>query len=116
MTEEQEALCAKYGAAASRISPRQTVGFARDFDPLVQPCNGVRYPPEGDATGWYLWTGPELSDDRDYFLPVRVEHLEELCPEVVKYLGLPPGWRFLFAEKYEDVWRDEDIPTGAGHG
>ncbi len=111
MSEEQEALCTKYGAAATLISLRQTVGFARDFDLQVLPANGVRYAPEGNATGWYLWTGPELSEDPDYFLPVAVEHLEELCPDLLKYLALPPGWRFLTAEKYEDVWRDEDIPA-----
>lgn len=33
-------------------------------------------------------------------------HLDQLCPEIQKFLGLPPGWRFLIAENYEDVWFD----------
>ncbi|WP_459213513.1 immunity protein Imm33 domain-containing protein [Paraburkholderia caribensis] len=27
------------------------------------------------------------------------------------YLGLPPGWRFLIAEGYEDVWEDAKLLT-----
>lgn len=25
-------------------------------------------------------------------------------------LGLPPGWRFLLADGYEDVWEDASLP------
>jgi len=27
----------------------------------------------------------------------------------MKYLGLAPGWRFLVAPNYEDVWEDYDL-------
>ena len=37
----------------------------------------------------------------------HVSHLRARCPEVEKYLGLGPGWRFIFDETYEDVWFDE---------
>lgn len=30
-------------------------------------------------------------------------------PEIKKYLGLPPGWRFLIAPGYEDIWFDEAL-------
>jgi hypothetical protein len=30
----------------------------------------------------------------------------ESCPEIVKYFGLGPGWRFLVAPGHEDVWFD----------
>ncbi len=29
-----------------------------------------------------------------------------LSPEVLPYLALPPGWRFLIADGYEDGWFD----------
>ena len=32
-------------------------------------------------------------------------HLADHCPSVLPYLGLPPGWRFLIAPGYEDVWQ-----------
>lgn len=74
------------------------------------PLNGLRRSPHADTTGWYIWAGEELSDDPDFFVPLHVEHLADWCPEVIKYLGLPPGWRFLTDRAdYEDVWKDESL-------
>jgi hypothetical protein len=64
--------------------------------------------PEGDTTGWYLWSG-ELSQSDDFFEPLHVKHLNERCPEVTPYLGLPAGWRFLLAPNHEDIWYDEAL-------
>jgi hypothetical protein len=44
-----------------------------------------------------------------FFLPLHVTHLESRCPEIIKYLGLAPGWRFLVAPDYEDVWYDKAL-------
>lgn len=30
----------------------------------------------------------------------------EWRPQALRYLGLPPGWRFLVAAAYEDIWFD----------
>lgn len=77
--------------------------------PRVWPLNGVRHGPTADTSGWYVWAGEELSQSPDFFLPLHVEHLGEWCPEIEPYLALPPGWRFLIAPGYEDVWFDPDI-------
>ena len=69
------------------------------------PINGLRHPPEGDTTGWYLWGGEEFPSDDDSFSPVHTHHLIQLRPEVLKFLGLPPGFRFLIAGDYMDVAR-----------
>lgn len=45
----------------------------------------------------------------DNFEPLYVEHLIERCPSILKYLGLAPGWRFLLAPNYEDLWFDEKL-------
>jgi hypothetical protein len=50
--------------------------------------------------------GGEPSDDPDFFVPLHVEHLAAWCPEAIRFLGLPAGWRFLVAGDYEDVWQD----------
>ena len=73
------------------------------------PINGLRHPPEGDTTGWYIWAGEELSEDPDFFVPLHFEHLAEWCPGVTKFLALPPGWRFLTAPDHEDVWFDVSL-------
>jgi hypothetical protein len=45
----------------------------------------------------------------DFFQPLHFSHLPERCPEVVEYLALPPGSRFLIADGYENVWHDPTI-------
>jgi hypothetical protein len=50
--------------------------------------------------------GETLSEDDDFFVPLHVTHLEEWCPGAVRFLGLPPGWRFLSAPGQEEVWFD----------
>jgi hypothetical protein len=52
----------------------------------------------------------ELSDAPDFFVPLHVEHLTEWCPVVLRFLGLPPGWRFLVAGEYQDVREDRSLP------
>ena len=70
------------------------------------PINGLRHNIEGETTGWYIWGGEEFSSDPDFFKPLHVKHLKEKCPQIIKFLGLPPGYRFLTDGKYEDVWED----------
>jgi hypothetical protein len=48
-----------------------------------------------------------MSDADDFFKPMHVEHLPDWCPEALPYLALPPGWGFILAPGYEDVWYDE---------
>ena len=40
---------------------------------------------------------------------MHLEHLFGRCQRVLPYLALPPGWRFLIADGYEDVWRDDSL-------
>ena len=106
---EQKEVCEKYGVAYCPSPPDMKLGIALNVREGVMPINGLRHPPEGDTTGWYIWAGEELSNAPDFFKPLHVEHLSEWCPQVHKYLGLPPGWRFLVAGDYEDGWYDESL-------
>jgi hypothetical protein len=109
VSEEQRATCNRFGAEPLEAPSDLKVGIARNALTGPWPINGLRHPPAGDTTGWYLWTGEELSADPDFFVPLHVQHLEAARPEVVKYLALPPGWRFLIADGYEDVWYDPNL-------
>ena len=84
-------------------------GIATNVACAAIPVNGLRHPPAGDTTGWYIWAGEELPHDPSFFTPVHVWHLKESRPDVLKYLALPPGWRFLIAGEYEDVWYDASL-------
>lgn len=105
----QKEVCEKYGAVYQPSPSEMKVGISLNVREGVMPINGLRHPPEGDTTGWYIWAGEELPSDADFFKPLHVEHLSDWCPQVQKYLGLPPGWRFLVAGHNEDVWYDESL-------
>lgn len=85
------------------------VGISRNVQDGVVPINGLRHAPVGDTTSWYIWAGEELSEDSDFFVPLHVSHLVNWCPQVIDYLALPPGSRFLLAPDYEDIWFDAAI-------
>jgi len=76
------------------------------------PLNGLRHVPASGTCGWYIWGGDELSQQPDFFEPVHVAQLAELCPEVLPYLPLVPGSRFLLANDHEDIWSDPTIKHG----
>ena len=106
---DQKRMCKKYGAKYAPSLPDHKVGMTANVREGVEPINGLRHPPEGDTTGWYIWAGEELSDSPELFKPLHVTHLSNWCPKVKKYLGLAPGWRFLIAGDHEDVWYDETL-------
>jgi hypothetical protein len=106
LIKEQKLVCEKYGAVFYESPQLLKVGISRNVKEGVWPINGLRHQLDGGTTGWYIWAGEKYSTDPDFFVPLHVEHLKEWCPVVLKYLGLAPGWRFLLADNYEDVWQD----------
>ena len=107
--EQQREICVKYNAQYFETPENLKVGISINVREGIRPINGLRHPPEGDTSGWYIWAGEELSNDPDFFVPLHISHLDEWCPLVKKYLGLPIGWRFLITEEYEDVWQDDSL-------
>lgn len=103
----QRAVCARLGVP--HVPCAGKVGIALNVSTGEQPVNGLRHPPTKDTSGWFLWAGQELGDDPDFFVPLHVEHLMQWCPVALPYLGMPPGWRFLIAPGYEDVWEDTSL-------
>ena len=112
VSREQLEICRRFGVEPVPSAPTLKVGIAKNMREGIQPLNGLRHTPSGDTTGWYLWAGEELSTAPDFFVPLHVQHLAEWSPTIVKYLALPPGWRFLVAGDYEDVWQDPRLLTG----
>jgi hypothetical protein len=106
--QQQEAYCASKGTDCAPTSAQTKSGFALTTKGAV-PINGLRHPPQGDTSGWYIWCGKEFSTAPDFFAPLHTEHIYEDYPQIVKFLGLPPGYRFLVAGDYEDVWYDPSL-------
>lgn len=105
----QIAICEKWNTEYTPSPMYLKVGISLNIKHGGQPINGLRHQQVDDTSGWYIWGG-EYSDADDFFIPLHIEHLNDWCPEVLKFLGLPPGYRFLFDNKgYEDVWLDENL-------
>jgi hypothetical protein len=106
--QQQRAICEKYETPFFPSEADSKVGIAlKTLD--QKPINGLRHPPQDGTNGWYIWGGKTLSSDPDFFQPLHTEHLAEELPEVLKFLGLPPGYRFLVAGSHLDVWYDPKL-------
>ena len=99
-------VCRAHGVTCVPTPAEAKLGVALATLDGRQPLHGLRHPPEGDTCGWYLWAGEALPRADDAFAPLHAEHLRQRAPEALPYLGLPPGWRFLLADNYIDVWYD----------
>lgn len=106
----QKDICKKYGAEFFGVAFDESAGVALEsFDRFQMPIDGLRHSIENDrSVSWYIWSG-EYSDAHDFFKPIHVRHLLDVCPKAINYLGLAPGWRFFFDSNYEDVWYDESL-------
>ena len=113
LKQKQLDLCRRFGAEACPAPDHLKVGISPNVKAGLLPLNGLRLNPEGGTSGWYIWAGKEMSEDPDFFVPLHVSHLASWCPAALPYLQLPPGWRFLVAPGYEDVWFDENLLRGS---
>ncbi|QKJ30791.1 hypothetical protein HQ865_13875 [Mucilaginibacter mali] len=69
--------------------------------------NAVRYPSPTHMTGWWLTT--DLYDgDVKSLQTIHYYHVAFKRSDIMRYLALPPGFRFYAADK-PDVWFDSDV-------
>ncbi len=107
-TEEQAAICERFGSAVSVPTSDLKVGIALETL-AAAPLNALRHAPETGTSGWYIWGGEHLSKAPDFFQALHVCHLAAHCPQIIPYIGLAPGWRVLLAPDHEDVWYDRSL-------
>jgi hypothetical protein len=114
MPSDQRDVCQRFGTAYKSPDMDQKVGIALSSLGYL-PLHAARVFPENGTCGWYIYGG-EYSTDSDFYRPLHVAHLAEHCPNIVPYLALPPGWRVLLAQDYEDVWFDSELLKGVPDG
>ena len=110
--KEQFDICHKYGFEPFEYDEILRIGISDNLltKETIFPINGLRHNPEGNTSGWYIWGGEGYSEEDDFFKPLHIFHLKKYRPELLKYLSLPPGTRFLLGENdYVDVWFDENL-------
>jgi len=108
LEDQQRMLCEQNGLEYVRADMNSILGFAVATEGKL-PINGLRHQQEGGTSGWYVWCGEHLSQAPDFFSPIHAHHLLHRCKEAVRFLGLPPGSRFLTAGDYVDIWFDESL-------
>ncbi len=108
VSELQKEFCAGHQAMYVPSLADSKLGFALRTKGK-EPVNGLRHSPQGETSGWYIWCGQEYSQAPDFFAPIHARHIYEEVPQLTKLLGLPPGYRFLLAGDYLDVWYDENL-------
>jgi hypothetical protein len=108
LKDQQIEICKKYNVTFQSCDLSLKVGVSRSLESGRKPIHGMRVKEENGTSGWYIWEG-EFSDSSDFFVPLHGEHLKNWAEIVLKYLGLPEGWRFLVGDNYEDCWKDEAL-------
>ena len=105
--DRQKEICETNNSIWKPINKKLKIGISTNLN--QDPINGLRHPSEKGTTGWFIWTG-EYSEAEDFFQPICAEHLLQQRPDVIKYLGLDIGFRFLADRNgYEDIWLDEKL-------
>lgn len=99
----------RFAYSPDPVQPEDMVAVAKGFAWEELPINGLRHPRTEQLSGWYLWSGEDFPEADDAFEVHHVRHLTERHQELMGYLALPAGWRFLVAPGYEDVWQDESL-------
>ena len=108
LIDDMRRICSEHGSEFVMTSPDAIAGVADNVRAAAWPLNGLRYRP-GTTSGWFIWAGEQTSQASDFFKPTHIKHLVERCPDVMPYLALAPGYRFLIAPGYEDVWIDLEL-------
>ena len=106
---EQKKICNRYQVEFSPPVEDSILGVSLNVRSPLVPVNGLRHPPHLQTNGWYIWAGETFPADEDGFKPLHYSHILEWNHSIVKYLALPPGWRFLTDGSYEDVWFDGSL-------
>ena len=108
---EQKEICERNDLAWVSVNPNSMVAINDSLFTTSQPINGLRHPKEGNIEGWYMWSGEDIPQDRDdFFHPIHIYHLINQRPQILKYLGLPIGYRFQIDDfGYEDIWYDSSV-------
>ena len=69
--EEQQKICKQYSAQFTSSDIESIIGISDNTNGINVLLNGLRHQPKDNNSGWYIWSGKELSQNEDFFKPLR---------------------------------------------
>jgi len=105
--EEQQELCRNKGAEYIPPLFQQMVAIS-DGVLEGEATEGVRYPSPRHMSGWWLTTD-RYNGDIKTIRTVHLYHVVIVRPDLIKYLGLPFGYRFHASS--DQAWFDQKVMT-----
>ena len=108
--EEQKLLCEEFDSAYIKVNADDEVAIAiktLDQELIV----GIRKKVEaGSKVAWYIYGGELEDGEENLFEIVTITQLLEIFPDVLPYLALEEGFRFMIdQDDYEDVWKADAL-------
>lgn len=104
----QRWVCSAYGAPFEPSADDDLVAIDPSALLASEAVEGVRYKPlSAGSSGWILISGgfkggvADLENRHAY-------HITHARPDLERYFGLPPGWRFYRTAEGENVYQDPD--------
>lgn len=78
-----------------------------------EEIQGVRYEEGGDQSGWLLYCKEQDLDtlNEDGFLTLHLYELTLKRPDILKFLALPTGYRFILKGNEYNAWKDKSLFT-----
>lgn len=106
IVKEQIKLCKNYGSDPLFPTFSQMIVVSKGVLD-GKNIDAVRYPSPNHMTGWWLTT--ELYDgDVSSLETIHYYHVAFSRPDIIKWLALPFGFRFISGEKPE-IWFDNEV-------
>ena len=105
ISKTQQRICDKFGLPAQAPEPMVALAIG-SLD--QSPIYGTRVVlQENGSISGFIHCG-EHDDASGFSQPLHADHLHDMLPQVVDYLALPSGAKFILdREGYEDVWLEE---------
>ncbi|SFN92496.1 hypothetical protein SAMN05421594_4738 [Chryseobacterium oleae] len=106
VVRNQSELCSHYGLAPQSPNFSQMIVIS-DGVYEGKDIEGIRYESPEHMSGWWLITD-DYDDNIESLKTVHFHHVAFARPDILKYLGLPFGYRFLMENGNVKVSKDND--------
>lgn len=106
VVRNQSEICSQYGLVPTFPNFSQMVAISNGVYE-GKDIEGIRYESPEHMSGWWLIT-EDYNDDINSLMTVHYHHVAFARPDILKYLAIPFGHRFLMENGNVEISKDED--------